>query len=72
MVKLSQISRSSKSAKNAIVIKVCSVPCQKTNYGEPLAQHMVVQSHPCGGLSSYMTSKFRSTELQDSGYPPGA
>ena len=33
---------------------------------------MVVQSHPCGGLSSYMKSEFRSTELQDSGYPLGA
>ena len=58
--------------KNAIVVKVCSVPYRKTNYGKPLAQQMVVQSHPCGGLSSYMKSEFRSTELQDSGYPLGA
>ena len=40
--------------------------------GEPLAQQMVVQSHPCGGLSSYMMNAFRSTEFQDSGYPHGA
>ena len=46
---------------------MCSVPYRKTNYGETLAQEMVVQSHPCGGLSSYMKSEFRSTELQDSG-----
>ena len=72
IVKLSQTSRSSKSPKNAIVVKVCSVPYRKTNYGEPLAQQMVVQIHPCGGLSFYMTSEFRSTELQDSGYPLGA
>ena len=31
--------------------------------GEPLAQQMGVQSHPCGGLSSYMKGAFRSTEL---------
>ena len=58
IVSLSQTSRSSKSPKNAIVVKVCSVPYQKTNYGEPLAQQMVVQSHPCGRLSSYMKSEF--------------
>ena len=68
IVKLSQTSRSRKSPKNAIVVTVCSVPYQKTNHGEPLAQQMVVQSHPCGGLSSYMKSAFRSTELQESGY----
>ena len=72
IVRLSQISRSSNSPKNAIVVKVCSVPYRKTNYGEPLAQQMVVQSHQCGGLSSYMKSEFHSTELQDSGDPRGA
>ena len=48
---------------------MCSVPYRKTNYSEPLAQQMVVQSHPCRGLSSYMKSEFRSTEFLDSGYP---
>ena len=71
-VRLSQTSTSSKSPKNAIIVKVCSVPYRKTNYGEPLAQQMVVQRHPCGGLSSYMKSEFHSTELQDAGYPLGA
>ena len=71
-VRLSQTSRSSKYPKNAIVVKVCSVPYRKTNYGVPLAQQMVVQGHPCGGLSSYMKSAFRSIKLQDSGYTLGA
>ena len=61
-----------KSPKNAIVVKVCSVPYRKTNYGEPLAQQMVVQSHPCGALSSCINSEFRSTELHDPGYGRGA
>ena len=30
------------SPKHAIVVKVCSVPYQKTNYGQFLAQQMVV------------------------------
>ena len=44
----------------------------KTNNGEPLAQHMVVESQLCAGMSSYMNSEFRSTQLQDSGCPLGA
>ena len=64
---LSQTSKSSKSPKSAIEVKVCSVPYGKTNYGEPLAQQMVVQRHPCRGLSSYKKSELRSTDLQDSG-----
>ena len=64
IVKLSQTSESSKSSKNAIVVKLCSVSYRKTNYGEPFAQQMIVQSHPCGGLSFYMKSEFRSTEFQ--------
>ena len=58
--------------KNAILVKLCSVHYQTTNHGEPLAQQMIVQSHPCGGLSSYMKREFSSTEFQDSGHPHGA
>ena len=67
---LSEASRSSKSPKNAY--RSQSVFCTLPINGEPLAQQMVVQSHPCGGPSSYMMNAFRSTEFQDSGYPHGA